>query len=371
MSILTQNYPIYFIKIITFNQEKIKEYPFLNNLGTYAIFGNLESVILCQIKPKMKFIYTMHRPEYLSDLNNADANIDIGKPIDRGIYDNNSNNIILLVISWGKIVYLHELIIENNEIIKVNLLGHFINDYFIERIGFFANSTLYIYDRNKNIKIINTRKFIPGDLVISNDLKEPIKKENNDLVILENKSSIDIKSQKSIISKLGKIRDTYFYSITEYNNCIYLFAKNQLFFCGLSNWNEYLENLQKRDLWQDVLAIALGIYIGKCNSFFNIPQNDIEKKKEVGNFLKESISLYVIHNTDTGINLCSDNDEEQTKEMSKCIDITIEACITIKNFNYLFQELEPKFENKNYSQLFISNLETFILSYKIKYFSFN
>ena len=116
MSILTQNYPIYFIKIITFNQEKIKEYPFLNNLGTYAIFGNLESVILCQIKPKMKFIYTMHRPEYLSDLNNADANIDIGKPIDRGIYDNNSNNIILLVISWGKIVYLHELIIENNEI---------------------------------------------------------------------------------------------------------------------------------------------------------------------------------------------------------------------------------------------------------------
>ena len=63
----------------------------------------------------------------------------------------------------------------------------------------------------------------------------------------------------------------------------------------------------------------------------------LRKKKEVGNFLKESISLYVIHNTDTGINLCSDNDEEQTKEMSKCIDITIEACITIKNFNYLFR----------------------------------
>ena len=372
--ILTQNYPIYFIKIITFSEEKIYKYPFLNNLGKYALLGNLESVILCQIKPKMQFIYTMERPDNFSDLNNPDANIDIGKPIDRGIYDNNSKNMILLVISWGKVVYIHELVVENNEIVYGNLIGHYINNNFIERIGFLSNSTLYCYDVNKTITILNTRKFIPGDLKISNDLKEPIKIENNDLAIIEYKTSIDIKSQKSIISKLGHIKDTYFYSISENNNCIFLFAKNQLLFCKLSNWNDYLESLQRRDLWKDVLAIAVGIYIGKCNSFLDIPENENEKKNIIGTFLKQSISQYVVHNTGkitTGTNFYYNENDEETSEMSECIDITIEACLTIENFNFLFQDLEPIFENKNYSQLFISNLEPFILSDKIKDFSLN
>ena len=177
-----------------------------------------------------------------------------------------------------------------------------------------------------------------------------------------------------MVPKTKHTKETYLYSITENNNSIYLLGKNQILYGKLLNWNECLNSLQSRELWIDLLSIAIEIFLGKFNALNGIPQNNIERKNLLGNYLKQVISQFVVYHTgkiSSGSNFYYSENKEENKEMSQCIDITIEACIEIENFDYLFQDLEPIFETKNYSNLFLSNLEPFILSDKIKNFSLN
>lgn len=61
------------------------------------------------------------------------------------------------------------------------------------------------------------------------------------------------------------------------------------------------------------------------------------------------------------------NNKETNEQIANCITNTIEFCIEIESFEYLFTHIEQLFYSKNYNYLFLSQREPFILCDKISH----
>ena len=57
--------------------------------------------------------------------------------------------------------------------------------------------------------------------------------------------------------------------------------------------------------------------------------------------------------------------EKEEEMLNKHIKISIEFCIEINEFEYLFENIKPLFEVRRFLDLFLINLEPFILKHKI------
>ncbi len=366
------NCPIFFIKTIDFQNENYLNF---KNLGKYAIFGDLKIIRIFRMEPKTELVCYMVRPQYLLDAMIPDSSIGIGKPIEKyNPYGNNieSDNILLMAINWGTVIYIYELIIKNNVICNGNLLGHYVNNYIIQRLGFLNNSIIYLYDKGNNLKILNTRKFLFGELKISKDFQEPEINDNNSLVELEN-TIINIKGQNYLKSEKGHSRETFLYSIIENENKLHLLGNNNITNVSLSKWYSCLNDLEQNNNWEDLLSISVQIYKGNFTALSEIPQDINERKEIIGRNLKQLITQFVIlkiKELNISHDLLNNNNYDEDK-INECINITIEFCIDIESFDFLFQEIFNIFKGKNLDELFLENLESYILTDKIINFNIN
>ena len=72
---------------------------------------------------------------------------------------------------------------------------------------------------------------------------------------------------------------------------------------------------------------------------------------------------YSVNNTN--IDLEKTKQEKAEEMLNKCIKICIEFCIEINEFEYLLDNIKPLFEVRGFLDLFLINLEPFILKHKI------
>ena len=351
---------IYFIKTIDFSKEEDKSF---NNLGKYCVIGDKETIRLYKLSSEIVLLLTINKPEFIKN-EISDSSIGFGKPIEKYAFDNNiePDNILILAISWGNIIYIYKLLIINNCIRENIILGHYVNDSIIFKIGFLTNCILYLFDEKNCLRVLNTRKFKIGEL-----RKGDEKNKNNFHQYTElEQRIIDIKGQNYIKLINSNINEIYFYSIIENGNELNILGRNQITNLKLLCWKSCLNTLQKKNEWDDLLAVSIQIFQGKLTALSDVPQNIIERKNKIGNYLRELISEYVISETqNTNATSILFNDTVDNQKISECIDKTIEFCIEIESFDYLFKKLEPIFEIKNYAPLFLQNLEPYILTNKI------
>ena len=367
------NCPIFFIKTIDFQNEKYSNF---KNLGKYAIFGDLKIIRIFRMEPKTELVCYMIKPQYLLDAMIPDSSIGIGKSIEKyNTYSNNieNDNILLMAINWGTVIYIYELIIKNNVICYGNLLGHYVNNFIIQRLGFLSNSIIYLYDKGNNLKILNTRKFHFGELKISKDFQEPEINNNNNLVELEN-TIINIKGQNYLKSEKGHSRETFIYSIIENENKLHILGNNIITNVSLAKWYSCLNDLEKNNNWEDLLSISVQIYKGNFTALSEIPIDINERKEIIGRNLKQLITQFVIlkiKELNISNNDLLNNDNYDEDKINECINITIEFCIEIESFDFLFQQIFNIFKGKNLDQLFLENLESYILTDRIINFNIN
>ena len=77
-------------------------------------------------------------------------------------------NHLLLIVSWGKIIYFYKLPIVNvNSIEEYKELGYYNNLFNILRIGFMNNSVVYCIDTSFSIKVLDSSKIITEKMKIS------------------------------------------------------------------------------------------------------------------------------------------------------------------------------------------------------------
>ncbi len=373
--------PFYQIDILQLHNDELKYECFNNKNPEIVSLASTEFVIIYQLVPKIIQLYKIHRPLYFSkpfipDISFGYGYIPINVPskILNSLKENEkieenliakSNNIDinklqrLFAISWEKVVYIYVFRINQNTGFKdIILVGHYVNSNQILRMGFLSNSILFIYDMYKSLKVLNTGLLTPGDIYITKDfivmpqINKKKKSELNDIKMDEQflfQSFIKDLSEK----KREILLPTYNNFIINQNKTLFILTKKNFLFGKILNWEQSINDLRERGEWMEALSLGVDIYLGKNNTFSDIPIVENERKIKVGSSLKAMILQYCTINTDSN-------------DINNCLDICIELCILIDDVDYLINIVKPIFDNRHFTDAFFQKLEPFILNDNMK-----
>ena len=372
-----KKYPTFLIHILKFKENEIKNKNYLKKLNKTLILGSLEKIHLYNLNPKkLENIFTFDKPAYINDYSIPDIAMGLGKqPTSNEESDEDVVELqLLLLISWDKVIYLYVIPILNNELTFPLLLGHYVNECQIVRIGFLNLSTIYLIDNKSNFKILNTRKFNLGDVKFKRDLPLPITPETNSKAELQESLKINesILKQMHLKTPNGSIKETYLFTIInnltkdEFN----ILTNKTIYNEQLLDYQKYLKDLQKKENWMELLILGMNIYQGKMTALNGIPLKVKERKKLIGEYLQDLISQFLF--TNAGSQQLLNNNKSnyfdpslENARIEKNMEITIEFCIEIDSVDYLLDKILKIYESKKYKDIFLSKLEPFILCNKM------
>ena len=376
--------PVFLIKLMKFPKYVYDQYPLLNKIEKNVIFVSISNIRIFNCKNDEKPILIIKKPFYLKENDFCtDVNIGIGKvnkllnnfgasftSNSTSIEENEpSENELLLITSWGRIIYLYKIEMKNDTFSNYILIGNFINNCSISRIGFLQESIIFLFDVEKHLKALTTRNFNIGDIKLSKNNEIEILPKKKDKAILEDRKL----NESSIINQKYEFNDmkfeSYNYSICISYQNLFLKSTNGVYKVILFTWEDCLNLLMKEKKWLELLSLGAEIYKGNLTSLLGIPFEEQERKNKIGNYLKNIIVQYVIYKIN--ISKTNYNNNNNNNEIIECIEIAIDFCISIEDVNYLIGEIEPIFETQNLGEKFLQNLEPFILNDRLKKYNFN
>ena len=270
--------------------------------------------------------------------------------------DTPRQNQIILAVSWGQLIRIYSLNIKGEDII-LNGEGpksYFINNSPIIRLGFISPSIIYFFDKNAEIKIINTAYTQYGEY------HQEKKGEfiYNKRAIVEEGNIIDPNLIKLNISNDSKKElFCYRYFINNMSKCIYLCTEKGFYLGKVLNFDECIYNLVKQDDWLGAMSLTIDIYQGNITSFPDIPFIKKQRVKTLKPFLIDLLGKYINYNLEE-----NENNKDKKIDLNQCINVVIEFCIGVKEIDYLFKTVEKNFRNKGKSGLFYQLLEPFIFN---------
>ena len=262
-------------------------------------------------------------------------------------------NQILLAVSWSQVIRIYSMNIKGEDMI-LNGEGakcHFINNSPVIRLGFISPSVIYFFDKNGEIKIINTSYMQYGEY------HQEKKGEfiYNKRALVEEGKIIDKDLIKINVDNFGK-RELlcYRYFINNMSKCIYLCTENGFYLGKVLNFEDCVLNLTKED-WIAALSLTIDIHQGSITSFPDIPLQKQQRIKVLKPFIVSLLEKYISDNLD-------EKNKIEEKDIIKCINVVIEFCIGIKDSEFLFKNAEKSFRKKGKSNLFYKLLEPFIFN---------
>ena len=359
--ILKNNSPIFLIKFVTFSIKNHYYYQNLSFLKRYVLFGSFQEIKLYCIEPQIKQIFEVKKPNHIKGNIAPDAQIGIGRmhEIFKRFKKTDERNHLLMIISWGNIIYFYQLqIINEITINEYKEIGYYINLFDILRIGFLNSSVIFCLDITFSIKILDTSKITTGKIKFSGT--KPEYPKNNHFAEIE--GSIHFCGYISNQKKFGDCK-TYLYSIIDNNSSLQILGDKKIFCYNLVDWDALLKEFQKNKDYLNLFSVGLNLYYEKMLSFSNIPERNL-LKRTVGNFLIDIIMKYI----DLTIEKKKSDIKEpiELQKINECISIIIEFFLEIESVEFLLRSIEPLFEEKEYGPLFFSKLEPFILCDRAK-----
>ena len=392
--IIEYHLPIFLIEVFKFTKDEKRKFKFLEDPTTIVAFGCLDQILIYQLEPIKKKLFEFKKPSYLTSYYVPDIGFGIGyiprntpsiildnldSENEKKKYDPNpvatklGLNIAtpqkLVSISWGKVIYIYTILFDPEEGAKsINLVGHYVNKSPILRMGFLSNSILYILDMFKCFRILNTGLMTPGPVIFDSKDGTPVFQFNNKHkpeLEEEKRLDQDILFQAYVPDAYNKkeTKNTYNNLVLSQTKTLYVLGKKTFYLGKLLNWEQCISNLQQEGEWMDLLSLGLDIYHGRNITLAGIPIDENERKKNVASILKGAIMQYSVNNTN--IDLEKTKQEKAEEMLNKCIKICIEFCIEINEFEYLLDNIKPLFEVRGFLDLFLINLEPFILKHKI------
>ena len=389
-----KDYPIYFIRLIEFNDNFLKSHSFLKNLNKNIIFGSLQNIEIYQLIDfsTLTLKFKIEHPEWMNGYPIADISFGIGKnPQSReSLGEDDDEPQILMCASFGNLLNLYIIPIDNGELTLPIIIGHYFNinksgNNQIIRIGFLSKGAVFLIDKDNNLKILNTKKFIKGNAHINMDTLTP---ENNvDYSITEiqeiYKFKSEINKQINLITPENNYKETFMNSIVENfdNKNIAVLSNKCLYILELIQYDDCLKKLQKSEKWMDMCILGMEIYKGEISCLKGIPTNVEERKKKIREILQQLIYVYIMSDDRNLDNKYNKNNitrrnsfyenQENLKHTENKIEIIIEFCSEIEGFDFLLDKILKRYEGEGYEDLFLSKLESFILCDKMLKYEIN
>ena len=270
--------------------------------------------------------------------------------------DTPRQNQIILAVAWSQLIRIYSLSIKGEDII-LNGEGpksYFINNSPVIRLGFISPSIIYFFDKNAEVKIINTAYTQYGEYIQEKKGEFIYNKK----ALVEEGKIIDPNLIKINISNKDKqVLYCYRYFINNMSKCIYLCTQKGFYLGKVLNFDECIYNLVKEDDWLGAMSLTIDIYQGNITSFPDIPFIRKQRIKTLKPFLIDLLEKYINYNLE-------ENEKKEGKKIDliQCINVTIEFCIGVKEIDYLFKTVEKTFRNKGKSDLFYKLLEPFIFN---------
>ena len=390
-NIIYQNkmYPIYYIKLIEFNEKYLKNFFFLKNLEKYIVFVSLKSFQIFSLinYSSIKLQFEIKNQTYMDEYFIGDISFGLGKdPQNRDILgeEDEDKPIMLMCTSHNNILNLYLIAIDNGELTPPALIGHYINinDSGINqiiRIGFLSKGAIYLIDKNNCLKILNTKKLIRGAVEIDKDTLMPKIKDNYSIAEIQKIYTFksEINNQISLKTPKKNYKQTYMNSIVENfeENNVAILSNHCIYILELINYEDCFRTLQQKKKWMDVFILGIELYKGKITCLKGLPYNRDERKKKLRELLQQAVSFYIISDDMNQKNKNNKNNfyenQESLKHIENTIEIIIEFCIEIEGFDFLLEKIIKMYDVKGYENLFLSKLESFILCDKMLKYEIN
>lgn len=275
---------------------------------------------------------------------------------------------LLFSVFWGKVCTIYAITFKSKLVPYFTPVAHFINNIPIIRMEFLSDSILYLFDKNRSVKVVNTSLMIPGDVKIDYSLENPFpinQTMGNTTAELDQGTKVDedLHMQTYVVDSFSKEkRPTYNNVIVSIPKCIYVLGTKKFHQLKLLNWEQYLSEISKINSdWMDALCLGIDIYNGKNSALADIPTDTKIRKIKVGAELEHLIHHYAILHTSNEKNF---QNSLFVEKLINCISICIEFCLELEKVDYLLNTLQPLFDLKGYGDIFIEKLEPFILNSK-------
>ena len=347
--------------------------PFEENKLTFLAFALTNKVHIYTLEPRLNSIFEIKKPKYAEK--NDIPDISLGWGI-RPIQENSKKKVeikkrdkeILLAVGWGNIISLYGFQNKGDNYRIEGPIGFYQNNYPLIRVGFFSISIIYFFDKNSQIKALNTAFFNYGKYE-DNKLNA-----NNNALIDEGEKFKNMKFNNisSIKEKEYKYYRNFIYNMKK---SIYLLTNEGLRIGKILNYKDCINNIRNGNNWISALCLAIDIYKGNYNNFMGVPLDKEERKKLLYPYLIHLLNLYIDYNfnvdneSNSDIELLSssstpDNNISEIKDekIMECINVSIEFCIEINSVDYLLKDVERTFARSGKSDLFYKFFEPFIFS---------
>ena len=383
--------PIFIIEVLKLTKEQkklIKKFYNEDDIEDPLIvaFGSLDFVFIVQLEPEIKRLYNFKKPSYIQksfipdicfgfgkipapfyysqDLNEdeikkikkEDLKINIKSNIDINI------NYQLILVSWGKVIFIFLITFDLKDFLSINLIGNYINNEPILRIGFISNNIIYIMNLYKKFKILNTSFMNPGEIK-NDDINLQNKNVSKPELCSEFGLDYDILFQTYIPDQNNTFKSTYYNSVIGQQKNIFAVCKKYIYFGCLLSWEQCINELFRNSEWLEAFKLGIDIYHGENKVLDAIPINVEERKENVKRILKGLILQLILNTINTkGIFY---NEKTSEELLSKCINASIELCLDVNELDFLLKEILPILEEKGYFYFFVEKIKPFILEDKI------
>eukprot|EP01130_Rhizamoeba_saxonica_P008254 TRINITY_DN3334_c0_g1_i1.p1 TRINITY_DN3334_c0_g1~~TRINITY_DN3334_c0_g1_i1.p1 ORF type:complete len:1330 (-),score=304.47 TRINITY_DN3334_c0_g1_i1:81-3971(-) len=248
----------------------------------------------------------------------------------------------LLIVSWGKRVVMYQIGYSKEKLSPVrdlNFVSIMEYDFDVEITGitWLGKNVIVLVNKNEHLQLFDP--FLEEEL----ELKDIGKME----LVYQKRYG---KSKRKILS--------YQDSIHSYQGRIYLLGLKSLYGGHILSWSERIDAMVQESKWIEALGTAIGFYLGTGKAVVGLPPNEEQAKKVIIEKIEELLTTYV-----------STSLQKRNSDLNHFTTVAILAidyCICINNIDILFTEIYRLFDREQKNDIFIDQLEPFLLGDKFQ-----
>jgi hypothetical protein len=159
-----------------------------------------------------------------------------------------------------------------------------------------------------------------------------------------------------------QMRNSYHQTFVIRDHKIFGLAKNVVINGKLFSWKELLEEIKGRSNWTNTLRLSLDMFLGTLKGFADISEVKATREAGIRAFMKDFIRRGLVQYFGKDKVDSAKNAKANTIQ----VQVTIEYCIEIQIYEYLFSDLLTLFMESSREELFLNSLEPYILASKFR-----
>ena len=163
----------------------------------------------------------------------------------------------------------------------------------------------------------------------------------------------------------GVVADAFYMSFRAYKGRLFVLGFNEISLGTLSNWADRLYALVQQWNFIEAIRLATTYYVGTAHTAtVGLPEDDILRHKVVQEYISKIISSslkYTFEKDEEAITTRGDD-----SQLGELADVCINACISMADLDFLFEEIYSWYQDNNVSSIFIDLLEPRIIGGEIQ-----